>query len=1555
MAIIDEATVDGASQLQSIADMKSLDSYNRASLLGMQELISEPQEGDFNYGRGDGFLSTIAGFGDYMVEKYMDLGGVQWMRNKVSDIPGTNTPQREKELLSIARGESVTQDVDQLEGIATKEWLIDEWDRSQPRSRASLAQLKNAGMIEVGMQKDEVERLVLTTNEVLARKEGMAKYNAGWGTMAHLMTEVLTIPVHPLNILIGPYEAAAVGLSAVFSAGRVGKVARAVAAAKAAETGGTATFVGIAARQEQLARFLATKTVAARLAQVGITASRGAVPFGSYMVVDKMLRDMGTNHISNHPGLYDEAEAFLEGAGMGVATFGAFSAFAQGLGFIDTTAMSIPALKFRAVNNQVKRITYHLRTLADAARVRKVMQGEKGENWKYDGDEFQSQMASQAENADHIDQLIERTKIDIAESNALPGEKDSLTIALYQNVQEARAEAIKKMVAFYKSKGVNVTIVEHPQQKAVDAFDNVVVLLKRAKEDAIALKESGIGSPSLLNVFAGLDRVNSLLASNRFTEFLGGYESRMRNRPGNVLGGDINTLFGGSEVGASNANVMRGSSRTGDAVKETLNAALLQRKIELRRAFVEEAGHNPTNEELEEVIAVIEKAVFDDGTTFGGNARDHFTSESWLSDPRSPAVKAMAKGLIEHMRGVKVMLDELGLLPKLAPESGTLTVAQYAEALLDSGLTPAQLKKFKFREEDSLAPDGTVIPKDTAASMRDRAIRMEYFPKDKGSIWFPRTILKDLVRANGDGYRRAIIKQFKYERNNVDMHDPLNAFEARLSVIVRAWEESVGAGGKAARMEILDLLRKHEYHNTNGPFGVDDLNMSADELADLLHGSQTGKVINREDFGFSGVIEVYEDAQMKIWTEAADDSLKRIVEDKVADPTETARGQGASGAIATPDSLKSLVFRRGIVPELREFTLKNPDTILNRYSATIHGEIGAARALQDPNGGSHVTYYQHEGGKGRAPRNAFEADQAYAQLNRDFNSVEASISRHGSNEDIVAFRKNVIDGQLNPIRAQLKRLVGQQHYVENMLVEDSMPWLARNMKRAVVTAFGGSMALPNTLDGTFSVVENLAPRNIQSFGKSMGTMVPFIDSMSKQHRMETLETFGMLGDLMALTDIRPAMGVGRELRGSTGLTKIITSYIDKGLEASARATVRAGGLDLVNRFTRRASTILAWKDTVGRARKLRIAVDNLMKDPEAIAAAVPDPLVGSSDEVMYAYRQALAAREKVIGKLLRGHMKKAGLSPLEAGRLNKTGISYKNVIQFTDDLYTGGRQWGTNKSMSELGTMDDFLKSNGQVVFDFADATRGTKSMYDGIIEGVQYEVRHYYNVTPSTLSMTPLEDQNQFFKIINHMSSFLSAYSSQRLRPLAQMGAGQSAAQTGGAFLSAWMLMAVQRDLSGQVRFGDSVRMLQENPLAELYSVMGAGGSLGSMHRVLGALDAGGIGPAQMLGVQYGGGSYAASQRDRQDFFGTSKGLDISRMLTQLLGPAARGGFNMSEGLVGSAIGGMSNAEKLKITRSLPLQNFLPARVVNYFFDDPLFWMSDAQRRINQRGPYPR
>ena len=67
------------------------------------------------------------------------------------------------------------------------------------------------------------------------------------------------------------------------------------------------------------------------------------------------------------------------------------------------------------------------------------------------------------------------------------------------------------------------------------------------------------------------------------------------------------------------------------------------------------------------------------------------------------------------------------------------------------------------------------------------------------------------------------------------------------------------------------------------------------------------------------------------------------------------------------------------------------------------------------------------------------------------------------------------------------------------------------------------------------------------------------------------------------------------------------------------------------------------------------------------------------------------------------------------------------------------------------------------------------------------------------------------------------------------------------------------------------------------------------------------------------------------------------------------RTGINLSEGTFNGLFNDFSESEQRKVFRSIPGHNFLPARVVNYMFDDPLFWMTDAVRRRTQGGPYPR
>ena len=1555
MGVINDSDLDGSIVMQRVADANSFEAIKNASILGQQ------------VGFDTGVEEEGYGFFSYLHDSFISLGSVEYLRDRAVKSYYTQIALHDaarNHLLSNGHtnfakaldagidmanyfGFSLANHpvghVDGEDPIATQEWIAGEFEWAHPRSQGAMVQLFEAGELHDGMKKDEFRQLVAATNETNGRVEAMAGYNAGWGEPRKLLVDLLVMPFDPLNVLFG-----------VGKARRVGRVAAAgTALAPVLRKAGAQTTAAIVAKdaaQKHIAAFLARKTLMARVSQTAITSSKGAAMFGGFTLASKVLGDIGTNNINNHPGLDDELDVFLGGAGMGALLFGAFSGFAQVTGFTNTMGMKIPAVKRWAESGGVKWIDSQLKSFTDSYDVRKINQEGRtvGEAAESLGDEYISLKDSLKENYGVLGKIAARSTAGVSQANAVTAAGgDSLVIALYREVKIERAAEIAKLKKEYAARGIKLTVAEHPSQAAADSMAHIEALLIRAKADLKSLGESGIRKPNLLNVFSNIDAVNSWLASNRVTDFLGGGESRLLRSKGNVMGVLKEVIHGSSEITGRDANVMKRSGRSAQAVRDVLEAALQQHKIETIRAFKDSTKRNATNAELDSVTTEIERVIGKEGTKFGGTSTDYLETPEWKnSTDTTPEIKAMAAAHIKHFRAIGVQLKALGLVPAEAPAVGALSGLAYIQELLKAGIPDAKLKKFKFKATDS------------ASDIRARVLKLGYFAEDGGGIYFPRSFVKALISEDGAGFQSAMIKQFEYERANIDANDPINSQRASFSVLVRSWKDNAGPGGVAERTEILRLLNDKNFEFNDGgtarKFNADDLKLTASEFDDAIHSSLAGDLIKRDDFGFSGVLGSYERAQMSIWKESALESFKDHALVRVENTSEQQRGQAAN-AVVTPDNLKLKTFRRGIVPELQKFIMKDPETILNRYAATIHGEIAVAAALQDPANNIGLLFYEDGAVRGRAPRNSYELDVAMAQFEADFNVIQLMAKSAKAKKSILDAREHIIHRQIQPLRQHLKRLVGQQHYVSNMAAEDAMPWTSRVVRRLLTPVVGGSMVVSNVLDATYQAVESLHPRNIQSFAASMTTMIPWLKTLSKENRMVMIETLGMLGEQTGWLQGRRALGVGREARGTTGFAKQATEAIDFVGEFAARSTYKSTGLEWLNRFTRRSSTIVAWKDTVFRAKALRRAVDKFMVDPEVIAAAVKGLPKKATAAQKQKYTESLQRREDIIGPILSRIAREEGLSAYEMARLSKTGITYHNVIQFTDDLYKHGRDWHTNTPVNSR-VMADFLKENRQVVFDFGDALPQKGLDYASIVEGIQHDVRHYYNVTPTVLTTSPKEDQNQLLRIINHLSSFLSAYSAQRIRPLSQMGRGASAAQTAGAFIGAWMVMAAQRHVSGQMSFEESIQELHENPLASFYATAGQGGMFGAMHRVAGILDAGGIGPAQILGVKYTGGATGAAQRDRTDYGGTTgPKLDITRMLAQALGPGFRQLINVGEGTFNSLVDGMSGSEQKMLSRSAPLQNHILGRGINYLFDDALFWMTDATRRRVQGGRFPR
>ena len=819
----------------------------------------------------------------------------------------------------------------------------------------------------------------------------------------------------------------------------------------------------------------------------------------------------------------------------------------------------------------------------------------------------------------------------------------------------------------------------------------------------------------------------------------------------------------------------------------------------------------------------------------------------------------------------------------------------------------------------SFTPDPTITPgveaiikeleahyKGYSKDLLDTGLMLESGGTTKVGYFVPHMLEKLLVKEDRAGFISSVIKQFQYQ------HDLSHGNYLNLLTFGRLWE-AVGSG--FSKPELAALLEK-------AGFDITELANAKTSRAfmDILESQDLAKLPSLKDLKTAdvGLHTQYLQMQDTVWRESAENLYSKVTADGHLGIRDS-----LSTAVSTPDNLKARTFYGGMIPEMTKYMQHDMIAVMDRYTAQIDGEISVAKAAQMS---KDTGLMLREGSTMRSPKNAQEILKAIGQFRESLGGILERMNKKESAE----ITKSLVTGQLDIIEQKLKNLIGQTHFVDNIERGEWQPWISRNFQRAILLQKGGSMPIPNLIDMSSMIVEGLKPGNFTQFAKGIANgIVPFINAASKESRVAMLESLGMCGEIIDLAVKKGRKNTGRDANGVA-----FTDTIDYAMDRTAKRFLRATGLDYVNALTRNAGAIKGWMMTVNGARILERARLNV--EGMSIDINSPNYL-----------------------KTLRSEANKLGLSNYELARLSKNGVTARNVQYVTQEIHKNGVFWHEDQAVSSI-SFAEFLQSERPVRLDFYSSKIERPDVFNNIRTNIQSGARHYYNVTPGVLNRPIFEDKFPALRIISQFTAFVSAYSAQRLRPMAQMPTSQSSSWLISAVVGGWLVNAIQNDLSGRMKFQDSVNEMVERPHAAIYKGIASSGQLGGISRLFGVADATGVGPAKILGANSVGGAAGAMAREQTDLNNIDPGLGLLSIGGPAVGTfrdAVSGGYAMGR----SAIGGkpLTDSEKLMLNRSAPFQNALPLRMLNYVTSDPsspggvIPYGTDYQLRQNLQRKY--
>jgi hypothetical protein len=703
-----------------------------------------------------------------------------------------------------------------------------------------------------------------------------------------------------------------------------------------------------------------------------------------------------------------------------------------------------------------------------------------------------------------------------------------------------------------------------------------------------------------------------------------------------------------------------------------------------------------------------------------------------------------------------------------------------------------------------------------------------------------------LIAKNRDGARAALIAQFRMQdRGNL-----------RFDAVAAAFDKA--RNNPAIREQITAALRLH-YGDSTLEFA------DGKAVRRLLDDPDAGTFVMPElsQFGAEAQVAI-KDSLERIYQKGADDLIAKL--------TDPYKGATMFDQVAQASNV-SVTRERTFVsvgPALRDFIVKDPITLLRRYRAQVHGQIGIARAIKaHPDVMRRILITDPKTGEMRPVTNAGELIQFLGQLRNDVErfSQEVSSNTPGLSKDASAFVADVNSWILDS-EATVKRLIGQILFDKQAAPSEWTMWTSRQLSRFSVLVNGGMMGYSNLLDMTTKFYwSTLNPRGFQFL---VNALLPFDWVPGGKASREMLEMLNMFTQVGRLIRDDTEFVLEQRAAGTSPLTRSITGSADRFLEGAAAKTGDIIGLNFVNNFNARWGSLIAMHEMM------------------------------------------LGAKRLVRGETM---------SPAQLGRLNRMGINGKNARQFLEQTHKFGVY--SDGSAIGAGSFDDFLNNRRPInpLWDRWDPNAA--NLRRVLSDNLPNESRRYWNVTPGVGDRPLWEDTAPLMRLVNQFSAFITAYNTQRLRPMAQMGGLALGGLVAYQFLLGWLGRSTSLDLTNRRSFADSIRNLSENPHEEVFGAVQQNAMMGSLMRSMGYMDNFNIGPSRALGIRYPGGTFGAIARQASD-----RQMSTPERVVSMFGAGPQTLIRMGDAVYTRD----DNPERSRylLQQSLPFQNLIWARMLH-------------------------
>jgi hypothetical protein len=713
--------------------------------------------------------------------------------------------------------------------------------------------------------------------------------------------------------------------------------------------------------------------------------------------------------------------------------------------------------------------------------------------------------------------------------------------------------------------------------------------------------------------------------------------------------------------------------------------------------------------------------------------------------------------------------------------------------------------------------------------------------------YVPLAIDEGAAARDKDGFTLAAIAQFRM------LDQAQRPGQIRTDALARAFDRTTD---EQIRSEIISLVRTHVGDPSFDPKNGTAIRARLDDPSVSVLPPETSIPTTAR--------AAYRDSLEAVYKEGAD-NLFRTITDPFA---ETKLFESITTA-GSPDAFKQRTFTV-VSPEMRQFIVADPVTLMRRYGAQVHGQVGIARAIK-MNGDVFGKMKLTEGGKTRPIENA---QDLLAWLGEAENSFNEFFGRAGAGEKDRA--RSAVNSILTDQRAMVKRLIGQALYEGGAKPSDGMMFTTRQLSRAAMIVNGGMMGVSNLSDMAGKLAWTMM-HPVRGFPIMFETFAPIANKM----RRRDLEFLHMTSQLSMLPRESSEYVLSQRGFGS-GIVNRATGTIDQATEGAARRFGSLIGLNTINTLNGRWGAAIAMDEMVTLSKRLLLAK---RKSPS-------------------------------------GAIKASGLTNTELGRLARLGIRESNVEEVLQQIHAHGVHW--DKSQANAIGFDEFLASDRPVnpLFD-----KWTKALDErrAFMDNIANEARRVLNVTPGVADRPVSEDTMPILRIVNQFSSYAYAYNRQRLRPMLQGDLGERAVNMGTQVMLGWLMYATKNALSDRRSFADSVAELVEEPQAAAWGAMQDSMVLGNVMRAVGYYDRVGqnfgASTSQAIGQSVAGGTFGAVTRQQQDRDVSGAELAVSFMGAgpQLLVKGAEAILNKD-----------SPRQDYLAAQISPLQNLVWARILN-------------------------